>query len=182
VSPLSGLHFHGTAPQQRQGPPPAFADPAPQGPPPPATAAGDRLALPVHTSSVSRARGWVGGRIRDWGLPEQVSDTARLLVSELVTNAILHAGGTRVVVCLRPAVPARSDGARVRMEVVDEGTGPGRPAPRLAAAHEENGRGLMLLDALADRWGVERSAPGSPAGCTVWAEFGSGRGAGPVTR
>lgn len=91
--------------------------------------------------------------------PEVDVDTAALLVSELVTNAILHAR-TAVVVCVR------HQGGRVRIEVHDSSG----LTPRLHgfSGTSATGRGLQLLEGLAKRWGVEPDAEG--VGKTVWCE------------
>ena len=85
------------------------------------------------------------------GLPADVMDDVRLLVSELVTNAVRHAslgafGRITVRTCTRPD--------RIRVEVAD--TGPGfRPRPRVLSADQTSGWGLYLVAELADRWGVD---------------------------
>ncbi|MFS4092907.1 ATP-binding protein [Streptomyces sp. AF1A] len=91
------------------------------------------------------------------------SDDVRLCATELLTNIIDHVGeGTPVTV--RVAGTAAADG-RTRIEVSD-------PDPRAlpvllrAAESAESGRGLALLDALAERWGVVQGADGK----TVWCE------------
>ncbi|MER6733836.1 ATP-binding protein [Streptomyces puniciscabiei] len=89
----------------------------------------------------------------------------RLCATELLTNVIDHVGeGTPVTV--RVVGTAAERGARTRIEV----TGPDpRALPVLLSATEaaESGRGLALLDALAERWGVEQWADGK----TVWCEL-----------
>ena len=98
-------------------------------------------------------------------LPEHCADRldeALLLVSELVTNAILHA---RSAVQLTMIV---LDGA-VRFEVRD--TGAALPAVRPPSETSLNGRGLSLLDAVADRWGVEQRTPRRGPGKVVWFEL-----------
>ena len=102
---------------------------------PGATAAGEaRAALAV-----------LDGRIA----PEALDDI-RLLVSELVTNSVRHAGAERELV--RLAVTSR--GSTVRVEVSDGGTG-FEPRPRSKPQDEAGGWGLHLVDRLSDRWGVE---------------------------
>jgi anti-sigma regulatory factor (Ser/Thr protein kinase) len=84
----------------------------------------------------------------EWSL-DRLSGTAELLVSELVTNAVR-------ISAQMPAQPPvrlqlRSDGARLLVLVTDASPLP--PIPRDAAPGEESGRGLMLVQALSDRWG-----------------------------
>jgi anti-sigma regulatory factor (Ser/Thr protein kinase) len=84
-------------------------------------------------------------------VPERRLRDIRLLVSELVTNAVRHAGlGTSDVI--RLVVDVSRDALRV--EVHDPGAGfePGPPAPDPA---RPSGWGLFLVDELADRWGVD---------------------------
>ena len=102
--------------------------------------------------------------------PARASE-AQLLVSELVTNALMHAprgGGIRLRIAL--------GGDRMRVEVYDPGQGfePVRPPPAPAAA-APRGRGLFLLDQLADRWGNARTREGH----CVWFELDRGERRGP---
>ncbi|MEN3585188.1 SpoIIE family protein phosphatase [Streptomyces sp. ZYX-F-203] len=104
--------------------------------------------------SVAGARSFVRESLQGWGFADLVDD-AVVLTSELVTNAVVHAGTSAEVVCLRG-----DEG--VRIEVADRY--PERELPvRGLAAHpggpdREGGRGLQLCAALADRWGVEYTA------------------------
>lgn len=99
------------------------------------------------------------------GSRSPLRDVAVLLVSEAVTNALLHSasgneGGTFEVVC-------RRDGAgRLRIEVHDDGS-PGQPRRRVHFPDALTGRGLELFDALATRWG----ASGGRRGHVVWFEL-----------
>ena len=117
------------------------------------------LELPKSLRSPGRARRFVrdelGGRLS----PEQL-DHAVLLVSELVTNAVLHAGTP----C---TVELRDSGAVVQLRVSDGGTAlPARRRTPSDAA--SNGRGLHLLEHVTLRWGVEEVRHG---GKVVWAEL-----------
>jgi anti-sigma regulatory factor (Ser/Thr protein kinase) len=87
-----------------------------------------------------------------------------LLVGELVTNSIRH--GSRVATDLVELVVRDRDGA-LRVEVHDRGSGFERPRPPRRGALRESGWGLLLVNALADRWGVERGRRRS----TVWFEL-----------
>ncbi|WP_237410237.1 SpoIIE family protein phosphatase [Streptomyces nojiriensis] len=105
--------------------------------------------------SVAAARGFVRDTLHGWGFADIVDD-AVVLTSELVTNAVVHAGTRAEVLCLR------ADGG-VRVEVADRY--PERELPLqhpgerpYADPDRENGRGLMLCAALATRWGVEYTA------------------------
>src|SRR3954451_9359935 len=114
-------------------------------------------------ASAGRARVEVRARLAALGL-EDLSGDAELVVTELVTNAMLHGGGYRGV----HVVPLT---AGVRVEVADVSAVP----PLLGRASEDamTGRGLRLVNSLAARWGA--SAAGS--GKVVWAELtGDGPG------
>ncbi len=113
-----------------------------------------RLAL--EPSEVGRARRLVRERLLGWGLPEAV-ETAELLVSEVVTNAIRHAHTHHVVLRL-----VRTDA--LLWEVFDDD----HELPTLLSAgrDDETGRGLRVVGALAREWGSSRSADGK----TVWFE------------
>ncbi|MFD7020803.1 SpoIIE family protein phosphatase [Streptomyces sp. NPDC059928] len=110
--------------------------------------------------SVATARAFVRDTLQGWGYADVVDD-AVVLTSELVTNAVVHAGTKADVLCLRS-----EDG--VRVEVADRY--PEREIPLLgspadiAGPDRENGRGLLLCAALASRWGVEYT----PARKNVW--------------
>ncbi|MFF0627681.1 SpoIIE family protein phosphatase [Streptomyces sp. NPDC004296] len=101
--------------------------------------------------SVATARAFVRDTLQGWGYADIVDD-AVVLTSELVTNAVVHAGTAADVLCLR------TDGG-VRISVADrypereiplQSTGPAMVHP-----DREGGRGLLLCGALAARWGVE---------------------------
>lgn len=104
-------------------------------------------------------------QLTGWGHPHgtEAHDTVVLVVAELAANAVLHG-----------RVPGRDfalslshDESRGVIRVEASDTHPDRPALTVAAADEEHGRGLTLVDALAARWGVTgRTGPGK----TVWAE------------
>jgi anti-sigma regulatory factor (Ser/Thr protein kinase) len=87
------------------------------------------------------------------------AETLKLLVSELMTNAVRHAnsGG--------PVELHATWNSQVRIEVVDRGHG-FTPAPRTGALDEPGGYGLFLVGTLADRWGVETHET-----TTVWFEL-----------
>jgi anti-sigma regulatory factor (Ser/Thr protein kinase) len=100
-----------------------------------------------------------------WGL-ERAAEVAELLLSELVANAVRHAHGPAVrIVVDRPAAD------RVYVAVVDRA--PLRlPEMRSPGPDAVSGRGLILVDELADSWGCDLMGPGKrPWGKRVWAEM-----------
>ncbi len=91
-----------------------------------------------------------------------VGETAALLVSELATNAVVHASSDFAVTVVYP-----TSSGRVRVEVVD-GV-PGQPMPLRPPPTAPHGRGLLLVASLAQEWGVEGAR--RRAGKTVWFEL-----------
>jgi hypothetical protein len=93
-------------------------------------------------------------------------ETLILLVSELVTNAVVHTGRPAVLRLSLPgpAAPA-TPSATVRVEVAD--TSSRAPVPRCAGGDATGGRGLALVDCLADRWGWSPE----DAGKSIWCEL-----------
>ncbi|MFB7359462.1 ATP-binding protein [Streptomyces gardneri] len=104
-----------------------------------------------------RLRRTLRGRLPQWGC-ESLVESAELLLTELVTNALQHAGGRGF---LRVRVELR--GSLCRIEVNDGS--PQRPKPREATPSDESGRGLLLVDAISDSWGV--SEDGTTTWCTL---------------
>ncbi|WP_194293253.1 ATP-binding protein [Actinomadura macrotermitis] len=92
-------------------------------------------------------------------------DEVDLLVAEVVTNACRHSASGHAGGGVRLSAFWASD--RLRIEVQDDGGASSAPALSAASAMDESGRGLLILDALADRWGHENSADHQ---CTVWFE------------
>jgi anti-sigma regulatory factor (Ser/Thr protein kinase) len=113
------------------------------------------LTLAPDPESVAEARTRVCEAIGPV-LADGTSETLRLLVSELVTNAVRHGGNSE------PVELHATWNSEVRVEVCDHGEG-FTPAPRLGAIEEPGGFGLYLVGRLADRWGVETND-----GTTVW--------------
>lgn len=110
--------------------------------------------------SVPAARRSTGWALKYWGLAEwERAEDVLLCVSELATNALVHGVPPGPGFLLR----VRYDGYGVRVEVHDSGDG----VPRIADEADEGGRGLLLVAALADKWGVDERTPGK----LVWAEF-----------
>jgi len=116
------------------------------------------LRLEGSTDAAALARRAIG-RLRT-GLDPGTLETVRLLVTELVTNSVRHAGAPSV------DLRVRVDDNRVRLDVHDDGPG-FSPDERPPVRGAHGGWGLFLVDSLADRWGVEEGARGSH----VWAEL-----------
>ncbi|MFE0642659.1 ATP-binding protein [Streptomyces sp. NPDC058877] len=136
-----------------------------------------RLVLQGTRGAVSRCRDFTAEALADWGWIPAEDEEARervedvlLLVSEVVTNACLHAGGPEEFV-LR-----HGDGS-LRVEVSDASPEhPRAKVPRSAAL--PGGHGLMVLNRLAGAWGSRDKGPGA-VGKVVWLEVARppGRGA-----
>jgi anti-sigma regulatory factor (Ser/Thr protein kinase) len=109
-----------------------------------------------EASEVFSARHFVAWALESWGLE---CEDLPLLVSELATNAVLHARSDFEVTIIR------SD-RRVRVEVFDQNTR--LPSFAVAPPDAYSGRGLMLLRELASAWGVESH---SDSGKTIWFEL-----------
>lgn len=113
-----------------------------------------RTTLDTDPRSAARARRFVVDALASWNLAEP-AETAALLVTELVTNAILHAH-TEIEL-----IVAWSKGL---LTVAVRDGSPTAPSRRHHSAESGTGRGLVLVDALADEWGVEQTAGGK----SVW--------------
>jgi len=100
------------------------------------------------------ARERVTSTCRVWRVPRQVVDSLELIVSELVTNAVTHAAGDKVTVALALT------GSTVLVVVADRGPRTDFDV-RNADDDDENGRGLFLVKALADRYDIRPAGPGT---------------------
>jgi anti-sigma regulatory factor (Ser/Thr protein kinase) len=122
----------------------------------------EAYSLPLDVRAPGDARVMVAELLSD-RVPARVLDDALLVASELVTNSVRHGGVSDGVVVLRMELTA----AMVRLEVTDRGrTGVIRPRSRNGA--EGGGFGLLLVETLSERWGLERVAGG---GARVWAQL-----------
>ncbi|MGQ4413680.1 ATP-binding protein [Streptomyces sp. SAS_269] len=144
-----------------------------------------QLEIRPDPAEVGRARRWARSRLSGLGIgaDEPLAETLVLLVSELVTNAVVHTGRPAV---LRLSLPGRTPGtaadtaadaagpagatgpvasATVRLEVTD--TSSRAPVPRCAGGDATGGRGLALVDCLADRWGWHSEGSGK----SIWCEL-----------
>ena len=115
------------------------------------------LTLAPEPGSVARARGFLTDTLRRWSVPEETELVARLALSELVTNAVVHAS-TDLVVRVRP------DDDGIWVGVSDQNRE--LPVVREAPGEGLGGRGLAIVAAVARRWGVDRRF--SRRGKTVW--------------
>ncbi|KPI26180.1 putative signal transduction histidine kinase [Actinobacteria bacterium OV320] len=120
-----------------------------------------RFELAAHPGSPAQARRLTRARLTGWSVCEDTCDTAALVISELVTNAIVHTASD-VVVC-----ELRDGDDLVRIAVRDEGCAPGDPHPSPQRPEEEHGRGLLLVEALCHAWGAQEHGPG----LLVWADL-----------
>lgn len=121
-----------------------------------------RMPLTADDVSVTRARRYVQGRWPD--LAEEVLDDVSIIVSELVSNAVVHG---------RPDIEMRLRVLPFAVDVAVLDHNPELPAPPSArpSPTQASGRGLLLVDRLARRWGVEPFPDGT--GKTVWASIES---------
>lgn len=120
-----------------------------------------RFELAAHPGSPAQARRLTRSRLTGWSVCEDTCDTAALVVSELVTNAIVHTASNQIVCELHDGDDL------VRISVRDEGFAPGEPHPSPQRPEEEHGRGLLLVEALCCAWGAQEHGPG----LVVWAEL-----------
>ncbi|MFL6137316.1 MAG: SpoIIE family protein phosphatase [Frankiaceae bacterium] len=117
-----------------------------------------RRAVPAERRAVQQVREYVAATLTAWGVPEGTVGDAVLLVSELVTNAVVYG---------RPPIELRlrQSSEQIVLEVYDGGMLlPRRLRPTL---QDEHGRGLQLVSLLAARWGIRPT----PDGKSVWCMF-----------
>lgn len=123
----------------------------------------DAFRLPALHAFVSEARRCVVTRLGDWGAHEDVCGDAELVISELFTNAVLHTDSLEIGYGLRVT------GTHLRVEVADEGCRSEEQRPRSAESEEEYGRGLLLVKAFSETWGVRPRENGR--GSVTWADL-----------
>ncbi|AKZ55452.1 Regulatory protein [Streptomyces ambofaciens ATCC 23877] len=119
-----------------------------------------RMSFTAGAHSARHARRIVRSFLAEWGLAG-VTDAVELGVTELLANVVRHVPDRRCTLLL-----LRQTGGVVRVEVADGS--PRQPVLAVPVRDDsECGRGLVLLDAVADKWGV---GPGPEGGKTVWFE------------
>ncbi|MER5546846.1 ATP-binding protein [Streptomyces sp. CG4] len=118
--------------------------------------------IPKRRQHVSTARQYIRKALADWGITGELADAVTLSVSELVTNAVTH--------CRTPYAQVEVTLTLREAELMLEVSDPDRDAlPRChdSGPDEEGGRGLALVEVLADAWGCRRE----PYAKCVWALF-----------
>ncbi|MFI9720459.1 ATP-binding protein [Streptomyces sp. NPDC052396] len=141
-----------------------------------------QMEVRADPAEVGRARKWARSRLAGSGIgvDEPLADTLILLISELVTNAVVHTGCPGVLRMLFPGASGTPGAVThpragiVRVEVTDNSARP--PRQRCAHGDDTGGRGLELVEGLADRWGWQPEG----AGKRIWCEID--RGSSPLTR
>jgi len=130
-----------------------------------------RLELAAHPTAPGVVRGHVGAVAREWDLAG-LADTAELLASELASNAVQASQRLKARADLAVVPVVRlwltSDGTSMVIHIWDASED--MPARQNAAADDEGGRGLMLVDALAKDWGTYRKTDGKVVWCLITAD------------
>jgi anti-sigma regulatory factor (Ser/Thr protein kinase) len=118
------------------------------------------ITLPPVPRAVAACRAWSRQTMARWRLSETTTGVVEQLISELVTNSIEHANGVSVTVLLVYAAQT------LRIEVRDNDSGnlPVLKDPELA---DTDGRGLIIVEALADHWGVRVTDTGKSVWCDL---------------
>jgi serine/threonine-protein kinase RsbW len=116
--------------------------------------------LAARNTSAAEARHRTLAWLLRHSVGQEPAEAAVLVISELVTNAVVHSG-TGVIGCV-----LQLGGGLVQIEVTDQGAGEQEPALREPDEGDVSGRGLLLVSAVSKAWGV---TPVGPSGRTVWA-------------
>ncbi|MFF1400446.1 ATP-binding protein [Streptomyces sp. NPDC058287] len=102
---------------------------------------------------MARARAHTVDALREWKIDDTIVEALRLIVSELVTNAVVHTASRTIEITVSVTATEAS------VTVTDQGLF-GTPVAREARPEEEHGRGLALVEALATRWASTPLADG----------------------
>jgi len=108
--------------------------------------------------SLGEGRRFVEKTLREWSIDEETIGPVMLVANELIANAIVHAHSA-------PVVSLSGTGDDLLLRVADEAGG--LAVTRRATPGDDGGRGLLLVEALGDRWGVDASESGK----SVWVTF-----------
>jgi anti-sigma regulatory factor (Ser/Thr protein kinase) len=112
------------------------------------------------------ARGLARTACAAWGLSDEATESAALVMAELFANAVRHACGPSVRVIVN-----RPSDARVYLAVIDRAPHC-LPHLRTPEDEEQSGRGLVIVETLSERWGYDRLGPAPrPWGKRCWAEL-----------
>ena len=114
--------------------------------------------LSPDVASLREGRRFVARTLREWQVDEARIEPVLLVANELVANALTHAQSA-------PVLSLVATGSDLVVRVADESER--LPVARAATPDESGGRGLMLVEALADRWGIDTSDSGK----VVWVTF-----------
>jgi len=114
--------------------------------------------LGPDVSSLGEGRRFVEKTLREWHVDEDTIEPVMLVANELVANAIVHAHSS-------PVLSLEGAGPDLLLRVADETSN--LPIARRATPADAGGRGLMLVEALSDCWGVDASDSGK----SIWATF-----------
>jgi two-component sensor histidine kinase len=115
--------------------------------------------LASDVASLGEGRRFVARTLRDWNIDEARIEPVMLVANELVANAIVHAQSA-------PMLSLAESGADLMLRVSDDSKTP--PVAQTPANDEFAGRGLLLVEALSDRWGIDTNGSGK----SVWVTFG----------
>jgi two-component sensor histidine kinase len=117
-----------------------------------------RVQLTADVSCLGEGRRFVARTLRDWDADPSRVEEVMLVANELVSNAIVHARSA-------PLVSLTQAGDELVLRVGDDSRTP--PVAQAPSNDESSGRGLLLVEALSDRWGVDVGESGK----TVWVAF-----------
>ncbi|KAA9375986.1 MULTISPECIES: ATP-binding protein [Microbispora] len=125
------------------------------------------IQLPGRAASVGDARAWAR-RLLAAEVAEELADDAVLLLSELITNSIVHSDSGRNPDGLVTVVLATGGGI-AHCEVIDDGSATSVPVVRDLSEEDAGGRGLWMVNAMADAWGFHHD---DEVGNVVWFRIG----------